>query len=80
MEDEDIEVDETPLLVDHVTELEDHVVKTRAGLVSHASEPGGPAIRTRSTTTATGRKYFWQLENGKRMRNEHQCLADWGEW
>ena len=38
-------------------------------LSDHAAEPGGPAKRTRSVTANTGRKYFWRLEDGKRMRN-----------
>ena len=46
-------------------------------LNDHTAEPGGPARRTRSATANTGRKYFWRLEDGKRMRNEHQFLADW---
>ena len=77
VEGEDIEVDEAPLLDEHPMQSETPVVKTRSGLVDHAAEPGGPAVRTRSATTATGRKYFWRLEDGKRMRNEHQFLADW---
>ena len=67
--DENIGVDEAPLLIDHTAEPE--------SLVNHAAEAGGPAERTRSTTIATGRKYFWRLEDGKRMRNEHQFLANW---
>ena len=67
--DENIGVDEAPLLVDHTAEPE--------SLVDHAAEPGGPAERTRSNTTVTGRKYCWRLEDGKKMRNEHQFLADW---
>ena len=46
-------------------------------LEEHANEPGGPAARTRSASAATGRRYFWRLEDGARMRNEQQFLADW---
>ena len=59
VDNENIEVDEAPLLDNHPTEPVIPVVKMRAGLVEHAAEPGGPAVRPRSTTTATGRKYFW---------------------
>ena len=38
-------------------------------LEEHAREPGGPAARTRSASIAVGRRYFWRLEDGVRMRN-----------
>ena len=74
---EDIEVEEAPLFDDHSTDPEPPIEKTWSGLADHAAEPGGPAMRTRSATATTGRKYFWRLEDGERMRNEHQFLADW---
>ena len=46
-------------------------------LLEHASEPGGPATRTRSATNTTGRKYFYRVADGRKMRNELQFMADW---
>ena len=34
-------------------------------LAEHATEPGGPAARTRSATAATGRRYFTDLRTGR---------------
>ena len=64
------------ILIENV--VDEDIEDVEAPLLSdHATEPGGPARRTRSATANTGRKYFWRLEDGKRMRNEHQFLADW---
>ena len=46
-------------------------------LADHAANPEGPAARTRSNTTATGRRYFFRLEDGVGMRNEQHFLWDW---
>ena len=68
-EEEEIDVDE-----DQVPE---EATEESPTLLEHASEPGGPAARTRSETIITGRKYLYRVADGRKMINELQFMADW---
>ena len=67
-EEASVEDDDTPDDELQVPDVQDE--EEAPLLAEHVAEPGGPAARTRSTTAATGRRYFYRLEDGQRMRNE----------